>query len=89
VAEPSNPPSTDPGSRAELEAAIADRDREIVRLRDLLIARDGELGYAKGRLKIIDDHAERMNRIAVRARIPGLAWIVGAIQRALLAGGRG
>ncbi len=88
MADPINSPSADAPDRAELAAAIADRDREIARLRDILIARDAELGHAKGRLKIIDDHTERMNRIAERTRIPGFAWIVGAVQRALLAGGR-
>jgi len=75
-------------SQAELEAELASRDEEILRLRDLLIARDAELGEAKGRLKIIEDHSERMSRLVARIPIPGLAWIASAILRMLQASGR-
>jgi hypothetical protein len=73
-------------SQAELEAEIARRDEEILRLRDLLIARDAELGAVKGRLQIIEDHSERMSRLVARIPIPGLAWIASAVLRVLQAG---
>ncbi len=76
-------------SQGELEAEIARRDEEILRLRDLLIARDAELGAVKGRLQIIEDHSERMSRLVARIPIPGLAWIASAILRVLQASGRG
>lgn len=75
--------------QADLEAEIATRDEEILRLRDLLIARDAELGAVKGRLQIIEDHAERMSRLVARIPIPGLAWIASAVLRILQASSRG
>jgi hypothetical protein len=71
------------------EAEIARRDEEILRLRDLLITRDAELGQARGQLKIIEDHSERMSRLVARIPIPGLQWIASAVLRVLQAGGRG
>jgi hypothetical protein len=71
------------------EAEIAARDEEILRLRDLLITRDAELGAVKGRLQIIEDHAERMSRLVARIPIPGLAWIASAVLRVLQASSRG
>jgi hypothetical protein len=76
------------GSQAEHEAEIAKRDEEILRLRDLLITRDAELGQARGQLKIIEDHSERMARLVARIPIPGLAWIASAVLRVLQASGR-
>jgi hypothetical protein len=76
-------------SLADLEAEIATRDEEILRLRDLLIARDAELGSVKGRLQIIEDHSERMSRLVARIPIPGLQWIASAVLRVLQASGRG
>ena len=49
--------------RVDPEAEIAQRDEEILRLRDLLIARDAELGQVRGQLKVIEDHSERMARL--------------------------
>lgn len=86
--DPINSLDTPTRSQAELEAEIAERDEEILRLRDLLIARDAELGAAKGRLQIIEDHSERMARLVARIPIPGIAWIAGAIIRLLRAGAR-
>jgi hypothetical protein len=75
-------------SQPDHEAEIASRDEEILRLRDLLIARDAELGTVKGQLKIIEDHAERMSRLVARIPIPGLAWIASAVLRMLQASSR-
>lgn len=85
--DPINSLDTVGRSQAELEAEIARRDEEILRLRDLLIARDAELGAVRGRLQIIEDHSERMSRLVARMPIPGLAWIASAVLRALQASG--
>jgi hypothetical protein len=87
--DPTNSLDTVGPSQAELEVEIASRDEEILRLRDLLIARDAELGSVKGRLQIIEDHSERMSRLVARIPIPGLQWIASAILRVLQASGRG
>lgn len=86
--DPINSLDAAPRPRAEYEAEIASRDEEILRLRDRLIARDAELGEAKGRLKIIEDHSERMSRLVARIPIPGLAWVASAVLRVLQASGR-
>jgi len=86
--DPINSLDAPPRPQAELETEIARRDEEILRLRDLLIARDAELGEAKGQLKIIEDHSERMSRLVARIPVPGLAWIAGTILRVLQASGR-
>jgi hypothetical protein len=75
-------------SPSEHEAEIARRDEEILRLRDLLITRDAELGQVRGQLKIIEDHSERMARLAARIPLPGVGWIVDAALK-LLAARRG
>ncbi|MBS1890746.1 MAG: hypothetical protein JST59_05600 [Actinobacteria bacterium] len=72
--EPSAP------SRAE---EIARRDEEILRLRDLLITRDRELGQVRGQLKVIEDHSARMARIAAKIPLPGAAWIIDALLKLL------
>ena len=71
--------------QAELDAEIAQRDEEILRLRDLLITRDAELGQARGQLKIIEDHSERMARLAARIPLPGVGWVIDALLRLLQA----
>ena len=73
------------GPQGDLEAALARRDEEILRLRDLLIARDAELGQARGQLKIIEDHSERMARLAARIPLPGVGWFVDALLKLLQA----
>lgn len=49
--------------RAEVSAAEAElsrRQQEILRLRDLLIGKDAELGAARGRLAELDDRSKRV-----------------------------
>lgn len=86
--DPINSTEAVAGSTGEHAAEIARRDEEILRLRDLLITRDAELGQVRGQLKIIEDHSERMARLAARIPLPGLGWIVDAMLR-LLAARRG
>jgi hypothetical protein len=72
-------------SHVDYEAEIAQREEEILRLRDLLIARDAELGQARGQLKVIEDHSARMARLVHRIPLPGAAWIVDALLKLLSA----
>jgi hypothetical protein len=87
MADPINLPDEAVRPQASPDEEIASRDEEILRLRDLLIARDAELGAVKGRLQIIEDHSERMSRLVARIPIPGLAWIASAVLRVLQASG--
>jgi hypothetical protein len=87
MADPINSLRAVGSDEVDHEAEIAERDEEILRLRDLLITRDAELGAVKGRLKIIEDHSERMSRLVARIPIPGLAWIASAVLRVLQASG--
>lgn len=85
MVDPIKLPSASRRDLPDLEAEIARRDEEILRLRDLLISRDAELGQARGRLKVIEDHSERMARLAARIPIPGGAWIVDALLKLMSA----
>ncbi len=70
-------------SESDAREEIARRDEEILRLRDLLITRDHELGQVRGRLQVIEDHSARMARIAAKIPLPGAAWIVDALLKLL------
>jgi hypothetical protein len=49
--------SSDPD---QLAAELAREKEEVLRLRGLLITRDGELGAARGRLMVLEDRAQRL-----------------------------
>jgi hypothetical protein len=67
-----------------LEAELAQRDKEIRRLRDLLIVRDGELGKALGRMAALEGHLQQLLGIAARLqRVPGAVRLVKASLRRL------
>jgi len=71
------------GSKRELE----DQREEILRLRDLLIGKDAELGTARGRLAALEDKAQRIAKLT--DQIPRFLRIPGAYLlklRALLKG---
>lgn len=85
--EPINSLDRVDSAETDLQAEIATRDEEILRLRDLLIARDAELGAVKGRLKIIEDHSERLSRLTARIPIPGARWMIDALLRLMAARG--
>jgi SAM-dependent methyltransferase len=72
-------------SRPELLEEIERREEEILRLRDLLIGKDVELGAARGQLGVLQDHSQRMTNAAtqIQSRIPGAMRIGGAIRRRL------
>lgn len=75
-------------SLQEARARLAERDEEVLRLRDLLIGRDAELGAARGQLVSIEQHSRRVASAAARVPIPGAARIIGLLAR-LLQGRRG
>jgi hypothetical protein len=82
--------SKDSRSRAgegesELRAELARQQEEVLRLRDLLVSKDAELGAAKGRLAELDDRSQRIAGAAgrIEARVPGLGKLVGTALRML------
>jgi hypothetical protein len=85
MADPINLRAANPNSRPDVESEIASRDEEILRLRDLLIVRDQELGQVRGQLKVIEDHSERMARLAAKIPLPGAAWIIDALLKLMSA----
>jgi hypothetical protein len=78
--------TADPASRGEREdremllEEIARQKEEILRLRDLLIAKDAELGAAKGGLKELAEHSARfaVAARAIEAKLPSLLHKVAA-----------
>jgi hypothetical protein len=66
-----------------LREQLAERDEEILRLRDLLIARDAELGAARGRLAVLEQHSQRLAGLAARIPVPGLGRILAVLNRML------
>jgi hypothetical protein len=85
MADPINLRAATGSPTAERDEEIARRDEEILRLRDLLITRDSELGQVKGQLKVIEDHSERMARIAAKIPLPGAAWMIDALLKLMSA----
>jgi hypothetical protein len=71
----------------DIRVQLAERDEEILRLRDLLITRDVELGTAKGRLTAIEHGSQRLSEAATRIPVPGgtrvIHMMIRFIQRAL------
>jgi hypothetical protein len=72
-------------SLAELKAEIAQQQREILKLRDLLIGKDAELGLAKGRLAMYEDRSKRLAGAGQRlgSRLPGFGLLKGILVRLL------
>jgi len=65
----------------ELERKIHSRDEEILRLRDLLIRRDNELGAVKGRLRMMEQGSQRISNAAARIPIPGATRLIHGLIR--------
>lgn len=80
-----DPRPTEGQSDPELRAELARQQQEILRLRDLLIGKDIELGATKGRLAELEDRSQRLAGVAARieARVPGLGRLVGTAVRVL------
>lgn len=72
-------------NESELRAEIVRQRQEILRLRDLLVSMDAELGAAKGRLAELDDRSQRLAGAAARleSRVPGLGRLLGVAARML------
>jgi hypothetical protein len=79
---PSNPtpaevsPLRKPADSAQLTEELAREREEVQRLRGLLIARDAELGAARGRLLELEAHARYLLGAARRLRSvsPAFVW---------------
>jgi hypothetical protein len=85
-------PATPTGARApespsepELRAEVTRQREEILRLRDLLVSKDAELGAAKGRLAELDDRSQRLAGAAgrIETRLPGIGKLIGTALRML------
>ncbi|MBS1846360.1 MAG: hypothetical protein JST53_18275 [Actinobacteria bacterium] len=70
-----SPDSTD------LHVELAQRDQEILRLRDLLMTRDQELGELKGRIAMIDQASRSLGDAVARIPIPGATRVLQALIR--------
>jgi hypothetical protein len=57
---------------AETRSELARREKEILRLRALLVSRDRELGAARGRLKLLEAWARPL--LGVGKRLRGGVW---------------
>lgn len=72
-------------ARPELQAELDRRQEEILRLRDLLIGKEAELGVAKGQLAVVEERWRRLagakNRVA--SRLPGLNRLLSFVLRLL------
>jgi hypothetical protein len=62
--------------RRVLGQELRSRETEILRLRDLLIARDAELGFQKGRVAELEAGTARLLNVVSRVRLllPGFIW---------------
>ncbi len=80
-----DPRASDGQSDEDLREELARKDQEILRLRDLLISKDVELGAAKGRLAELDERSRRASAMAalIQARVPGLGRVLGKALRVL------
>jgi hypothetical protein len=76
-------PAPEEMSESELRTELMRERQEVLRLRDILVRKDAELGAAKGRLAELDDRSERLANAAARveARVPGLGRLIGTALR--------
>lgn len=71
--------------RPELQRELDRRQAEILRLRDLLIGKDAELGLVKGRVAELEDRSMRLVGLKQKldARVPGFRRVVSSLMRLL------
>lgn len=67
---------------AELREELRSSREEILRLRDLLIGKDAELGVARGRLAELEELSGRLAATAARiqSRIPGVGRVAAPLR---------
>lgn len=69
----------------ELREELARSREEVLRLRDLLIAKDAEMGSLKGQVAQLEAGTVRLLQLVQRIRsfVPGFAWraVSGALRR--------
>ena len=77
--------------RPELLHELDRHQEEILRLRDLIVGRDAELGTARGRLCELEDQNQRVTNVAnrVHSRIPKVFRLFGSLLRRLRGLARG
>ena len=63
--------------RPELLEELDRRNEEVLRLRDLLIGKDAELGTARGQLAVLEDQTQRMANVV--DRVPRLVRLPAAL----------
>ncbi len=73
------------GETEELRAELARSRQEVLRLRDLLIGMEHELGDARGRLAAHEDRARRLEgaRARLSSKFPGAGLSIGVLLRLL------
>jgi SAM-dependent methyltransferase len=69
-------------SASALQAELDASNEEVLRLRDLLIGKDAELGAAKGKVAELEDRWERLT--GVKSKIESKVPFLGAVLRLLL-----
>jgi hypothetical protein len=77
MGEQATPATQSPPSEAtELRAEIARQREEVLRLRDLLMARDAELGAARGRMAEMEAQAGKLLGAVAKLRsiLPTFVW---------------
>lgn len=71
--------------RSELQRELDRSREEVLRLRDLLISKDAELGAYKGQVAQLEAGTARLLHLVnrVRALVPGFAWsaLTGLLRR--------
>jgi hypothetical protein len=76
------PSGSEPETTAQdLQRQLAERDEEILRLRDLLIRRDFELGAIRGKLAMMEQSSQRLANAAARIPIPGATRLIQGLIR--------
>jgi len=77
--------ASQPQETSETEAELERRQEEILRLRDLLIGMENELGIARGRLAMHEDSKTRIAsaQAQLSAKVPGAGFLLGLLLRLL------
>lgn len=75
--QPAAEENTPGKSRGELQAEIDRLNEEVLKLRDLLIGKDAELGVAKGKVAMYEDGRERLENVKGRfGNVPGVGMLL-------------